>query len=57
MIVKNTKSAQSIKRVTATMAIEEMYFDKAFIKEAIKVANGEKTSEELRKEVLKKYAR
>lgn len=32
-----------------------MYLDEEFLKELIKVANGEKTHEELRQEVIKKY--
>lgn len=36
------------------MAIENMYLDEAFVKEMLKVANGEKTSEELRQEVIRK---
>jgi hypothetical protein len=36
---------------------EEMYFSEEFIKELLKVSNGEKTTEELRQEIIKKYAR
>lgn len=39
------------------MAIENMYLSKDFVKEMIKVSKGEKTSEELRQEVIRKYAR
>jgi len=39
------------------MAIENMHLSKDFITELVKVANGEKTSEELRQEVIRKYAR
>ena len=39
------------------MAIEEMYFPKDFIEKMLKVASGELTSEEVRQEVIKKYAR
>lgn len=55
MIVKNTKGAEDVKKVVATMAIEDMYLSKEFVEELIKVANGEKTSEELRQEIIKKY--
>lgn len=48
------------KRVTdvvATMAIEDMYLSREFVDELAKVANGKRTSESLRQEVIKKYAR
>lgn len=57
MIVKNTKANQQVRDVTATMAIEDMYLDEEFINELLKVSNGEKTSEQLRKEVLRQYGR
>ena len=57
MVVENTKSNRKLAQVIASMAIEEMYVNKEFMKELIKVSNGEKTTEELRQEVIKKYAR
>lgn len=57
MLVDNTRENREIKNVAATMAIEDMYFSKEFISEMIKVSKGEKTSEELRREIIKKYAR
>ena len=39
------------------MAIENMYLSNDFIKELLKVSRGEKTSEELRQEVIEQYAR
>lgn len=39
------------------MAIEDMYLSKSFVKELLKVSQGEKTSEQLRQEVFKRYAR
>lgn len=57
MTVKNTISTENISKVAATMAIENMSLNNGFVKELIKVANGEKTSEELRQEVIAKYAR
>ena len=39
------------------MAIEDMYFSDDFIREMLKVTKGEKTSDELRQELLKKYVR
>lgn len=57
MIVENTKKTESVRNVVATMAIEDMYLSKDFVAELLKVAKGEKTSEQLRQEVIKKYAR
>ena len=57
MLVKNDKKMRGIRDVVATMAIENMYLSKDFVNELIKVSNGEKTSEQLRQEVIKKYAR
>lgn len=56
MIVKNTEAGRIVQQVAATMAIEDMYVSKEFIEKLLKVSNGEMTSEELRKEVLKEYA-
>lgn len=56
MVVKRTKATESVRDVVATMAVEGMYLSKDFIEELIKVAEGKKTSEELRHEVIKKYA-
>lgn len=55
MIVPNTKEMRQVRDVVATMAIEDMYLSREFVEELIKVANGEKTSEQLRQEVLNKY--
>ncbi len=57
MTIENTKKVRDIRNVAATMAIENMYLSKAFVEELLRVANGEKTSEELRQEVIRKYAR
>ena len=46
---------RKVQQVAATMAIEDMYLSKEFIEKLLKVGNGEMTSEELRKEVLKEY--
>ncbi len=56
MFIKNTEAGRIVQRVAATMAIEDMYVSKEFIEKLLKVGNGEMTSEELRKEVLKEYA-
>ena len=57
MKIEDTKKTRDIRNVAATMAIENMYLSKAFVEELVKAANGEKTSEELRQEVIHKYAR
>ncbi|MCF0135256.1 MAG: antitoxin VbhA family protein [Lachnospiraceae bacterium] len=49
--------ATAVKQVAATMAIEEMYFSQDFIDKMLKVATGEISSEEVRQELLQKYAR
>lgn len=56
MIIENTEANRKIQAVAATMAIEDMYLDKEFIEQMIKVGKGEKSIEELRREVLKEYA-
>ena len=57
MVIANTNSMKRIRNVVATMAIEDMYLSKEFVNELIKVSNGEETSDQLREEVIKKYAR
>ena len=57
MLVENTKETRNIRNVAATMAIEDMYLSKEFILKMIEVAEGKRTSEELIKEVINKYAR
>lgn len=56
MIVKKNKKIEGVRDVVATMAIEDMYLSKDFVVELIKVAEGEKTSEQLRQEVISRYA-
>lgn len=56
MVLANTHKNKMIQQVAATMAIEDMHLSNAFIQELLKVSKGEKTSEQLRQEVLKKYA-
>lgn len=55
--VKNTKEMRQLRRAVSSLALEEMYVDDDFLNEMIKVSNGKKSSEELRQEVIKKYAR
>ncbi|MCR5272427.1 MAG: antitoxin VbhA family protein [Lachnospiraceae bacterium] len=51
------KNALKVKQVADTMAIEDMYLDREFISKMLKVASGELSSDELRQEVLNRYAR
>lgn len=57
MVVENTEGMRGLKKAIASMAIENMYVTKEFLEELIKVERGEKTSEQLRQEVIKKHAR
>ena len=57
MYIENTKENWGLKNTVASMAIEDMYFSDDFIREMLKVTKGEKTSDELRQELLKKYIR
>lgn len=57
MVIENTKPNQQLAQVIASMAIEEMYVSQEFMQELLKISKGEKTTEELRQEVIKKYAR
>lgn len=57
MYVNDTIENRMVRDVISTMAIENMYLSSEFVKELLKVSNGEKTSEELRQEVLLKYER
>jgi hypothetical protein len=57
MQLSNPEKLRNIEYVVSTMAIEDMPLKREFICELVKVANGEKTSEELRQEVIKKHAR
>ena len=55
MHVKNTKENKTVRDAVASMAVDGMYFKAEFIEKLLMVANGEKTSDELRQEVLQKY--
>ena len=46
-----------VRQVVATMAVEDMYLSKDFIGKLEKIATEELSSEEVRQEVIKKYAR
>ena len=55
IFLENTEENQKLRDTVATMALEGMYLEEDFIKELIKVSNGEKTYDELRQEIIKKY--
>lgn len=46
-----------VRQVVATMAVEDIYLSKEFIGKLEKIARGELSSEEVRQEVIRKYAR
>lgn len=46
---------RDVESVVATMAIENMMPSKDFIVELIKIATGEKKSEDVRQEILREY--
>ena len=53
MLVENRELQEAV----ATLAIEDMFVEEAFLNELMQVSEGKKTTEELRREVIKKYAR
>ena len=57
MIAENNEENRAISKVAASLAIDNMFLEKDFLEELIKVANGEKSLEELRQEVMEKFAR
>lgn len=57
MIVKNSENSRNVKTVVDNLMIEDMYLDKKFVQELIATENGEKSLEDLRKEVLDEYGR
>lgn len=56
-MIEKVMTSKAVKNVMNTMAIENMFLSKDFVEELMKVERGEKTSEQLRKEILKKYTR
>jgi hypothetical protein len=55
MVIENTDSTIKVRNVAATMAIEDMYLDEDFIREMIKVANDEKSADDVIKEIVQEY--
>ncbi len=54
--LENTKENRAVKDVVSTMAIEDMYLDKEFVDELLKVSHGEKSSDVLREEIVSRYS-
>ena len=57
MTKKELNAKKVINNVIATMAIENMYLEKEFISQLLDVEMGKRSSEDLRQEVIRKYAR
>jgi hypothetical protein len=57
MYIENDYATRQIKDVASTMAIEDMYLSKEFILKMVEVARGNMSSEQLRQEVIRKYAK
>lgn len=57
MFVEDTEESRRVQNVVATMAVSGMYLSEEFINELLKVSRGEKTSEQLRQEVIAKYTK
>jgi hypothetical protein len=57
MYIENDYATRQIKDVASTMAIEDMYLSKEFILKMVEVARGNLSSEQLRQEVIRKYAK
>ena len=56
MLIKNTRENMQIYNAASSMALEDMYASKDIIGELLKVSRGEKTSDELRSELISKYS-
>lgn len=54
---KRNEKIIAAQNVVATMAIEDMYFDEDMIRDFNDIINGKKTTEDIIKELDKKYAR
>ncbi len=57
MLLNDTEENKAVINVAATMAVENMPLSEEFIKKLMQVNKGEITAEELRNEVIKRYAR
>lgn len=56
-MTKDQKAIRQVKSVASNMAIENMYVSSEFMDKMIKVAKGELSSEQVRQEIIQKYAR
>lgn len=52
MILENTPENRKVAKVAASLAIDNMYLDEDFLNKLVNAANGKKTYEELRQEVI-----
>ena len=57
MIVQDSKATRAVRAVAASLAIENMYISKDYIKKLLRVTSGEMDVEELIQEVKQEYAR
>lgn len=57
VILENTKENRVVRRTCTTMALSGMYLDEEHIMNLVKVANGEKTTEELIRELKDEYVK
>ena len=57
MVLEDTKENRALQQACASLAIEDMFPDEAFVLELGKVARGEKCAEKLRQKVFEKYDR
>lgn len=57
MILTNTPDNRQIVDAVSSLAIENMFPSKAFIEELMEVAEGKKTYEQIRQEIIAEYAR
>lgn len=57
MWVKDTEATRMVQQAVASLAIEDMYLSEEFVLKLIEAAENKRTYEELRKEVINKYAR
>ena len=57
MILPNTKKNRMIQQACASLALENMYPDKEFIKELVRVQNGQKSLDDLIQKIKNKYVK
>ncbi len=52
MYAEDSEAARKVRRVAATMAVEDMVLEHEFVEKLMKVAEKEMTSDELLKEIV-----